>query len=120
VRRITTGQAVQPPEVHDLVTGRHSWVEPAFLWHVAPVAVVLLAHRTAVIPHLAAVGAQHPEHDSKQRCLAGTVRSKQPGDHPRRDVKTHFVEGQPVAEGVCDVSNLQPDGPTLLMADTHP
>src|SRR5450759_5062385 len=53
---VTAGQPVQTPEVGDLVTGRHTWIESAFLRHVAPMAAVLLAHGTTVVQHLASVG----------------------------------------------------------------
>src|SRR5665647_3218328 len=112
--RVVTRQPVQPPEVGDLVTSRHTGVEPALLPHVAPMAAVIFAHGLIVVPHLAAVGSQHSEQDPQQGRLSRPVRSQQPGDHPGRDVEAHCVEGQPVAEGACDIVNLQPHGATLL------
>jgi hypothetical protein len=116
-RRVPTGQPVQPPEVDDLVTGRHPGVEPTFLRHVPPATAGLLADGTAVVAHLAAVGVEHPEHDAQQRRLAGTVRAEQAREHPRRDVEAHSVEGHSVAEGACDVENLKPHGSTLSMVN---
>src|ERR1035437_8907082 len=91
----------------DLVARWHPRIEPALLRHVAPLPAVLLTYWVAVVPNLAAVGAQHPEHDSQQRGLARTVRPKQPGDHPRRDVEAHPGQSGSVAERVCNVVNLE-------------
>ena len=115
-RRLTSGHAVQPAEMHDLVTSRHPWVEPAFLRHVAPVAAVLLAHQAAVISHLAVVRAQHPEHDPQERRLASAVWPEQTGDHPWHHVEAHSVEGHPVDEGVPDVVDLEGHAATLPTA----
>jgi hypothetical protein len=106
--RVTTGQSVQSSEMGDLVASWHPWIEAALLGHVAPLPAVLLTHWAAVVPNLAAVGAQHPEHDSQQRGLARTVGPEQPGDHPRRDVEAHPVQSGSVAERVCNVVNLEP------------
>src|SRR5665647_3264832 len=96
--------------------GRHPGVQPALLWHVPPAAAVLFAHRPAVVPDAAAVGAQDPEHDPQQRRLAGTVGSEQSGDHSGHDGEAHSVEGHQVTEGVLDLPDLEPHVPTLSMA----
>ena len=106
---------MQPPEVDDLVAGRHPGVEPALLRHVPPAAAVLIVHRPAVVPDAAAVGAQDPEHDPQQRRLTGTVGSEQSGDHSRHDGEAHPVESHQVTEGVLDLPDLKPHVPTLSM-----
>ena len=105
--RVVAGKAVQPPEVDDLLAGRHRRIETSLLRHVAPAAAILPAHLPPAEADLAAVGREHCEQDAEQCRLAGAVRTEEPGEHARCDVERDAVERDPTAERVRDVTDLE-------------
>jgi hypothetical protein len=93
---------MQASEVHDLLAGAHRRVEPAFLRHVPPPALVLAPHGPAVEKHRAPQRLDDAEHHPHESRLARAVRSEQSGHQSRLHAEAEVVEDHCVAEAVRD------------------
>jgi hypothetical protein len=98
-RCITSGHAVQPTEVGDLLGHLHLRVEPTLFRHVPEDSPVIAAERRPAQAHRAGIGRQHAEDDPHRRRLAGTVSPDESGDAAVTDGETHLVERGSIA--VC-------------------
>ncbi len=85
-------QTVKSRDPYEEIADPHVAVEPTFLRHVSPAAVIGIRHRAPAPGEHARVGLQHTEDDPHERRLAGPVRAEQADDTTGGNLEVDLVE----------------------------